>query len=102
MTATPGSSQVPVASTLIARGLSDNTIMTSADWASAHTVYADTVCLLPVSAVAELRALAQNFFYLLPSIPKANRCTAGLPTKKEGEDGWDLEVDNSSLGYPLT
>lgn len=35
----------------VARGLADNTIMQAADWASARTLYANYVRLLPASAV---------------------------------------------------
>lgn len=39
VTAPPGSSRVAVASTALARGLSENLIMHSADWSSSHTLF---------------------------------------------------------------
>lgn len=49
--AAPGSLPAAVASTLLAQGLSDNAIMSFADWASARVLYANYLRILPMEAL---------------------------------------------------
>lgn len=53
-----------VASTLVVRCLSDNTIMKSANWASSQTLYNHYLCLLPDSASSQISQSVQSV--LLP------------------------------------
>lgn len=54
--ASPGSSRAAVASTALARGVPDNAVMSAADWASARTLYANYIRLLPASALIDAPA----------------------------------------------
>lgn len=42
----PGPSRAAMTSSLLARGILDNAIMMAADWASAHTMYANYARLI--------------------------------------------------------
>jgi hypothetical protein len=64
ITASPGSARSTVASTALARGLSDNAIMQSADWSSSQTLYSNYVRVLPAEALR--RDTVQSTIDLLP------------------------------------
>lgn len=65
--ATLGSSRAVVVSTLLANGSSNNTTMESADWASAHTMYQNDLCILPRESLrkrVQLGTLQFRMFFI--------------------------------------
>lgn len=44
-------SRAAVASTALARGVSENAVMQVADWASVHTLFTNYICLIPAGAL---------------------------------------------------